>query len=340
MKDSLINENVSVEKSGNNFKITFNHSYRKYRLKTNGEVKYFEEIPTTDIYAKLESDGTLKLRASKLDGYEKQSKWNSAEILKIIIEEPIAPKTCSEMFNCTNLTSIENMEYLHTENATSMYYMFYNCNKLETLDLSNLDTSKVTTMRAMFGQCHTLKTLDLSNFNTQNVNSLLNMFYGCNNLINIDLSGFDTRKVTNISWMFRECRNLNSVNLKNLDTSNVISMDYVFGSCTKLKNLDVSGFNTSKVKSMSMMFNGCSNLINLDLSNFDMSNVTDMNAMFRYCSKLSNTSLNSILKMCSKASLVSDKTLKYTDLPKVTALTCNTLSNYQNFTNSGCTIGY
>ena len=49
------------------------------------------------------------------------TKWNSPDILKVLIEEPIAPKTCESMFSqCINLESIENMNYLHTENATNM----------------------------------------------------------------------------------------------------------------------------------------------------------------------------------------------------------------------------
>ena len=340
LEKTLSKENVTVEKSGKNFKVKFNNSKRLYRINQNGEVKYFEEIEPTDIYAKLDSDGTLYLRSNKKDGYEKGTKWNSRDILKVVIEEPIAPKTASNMFeSCYNLTSIENIENLHTENVTSMYYMFYDCIKLEKLDTSNFDTSKVTNMRAMFAQCRSLKTLDLSNFNTQNVNSMLNMFYGCNNLISIDLSGFDTQKVTNMGWMFRGCSSLTSINLKNVDTSGVYEMDLMFAGCGKLTSIDLNSFNTAKVTSMGMMFNGCYSLIDLDISHFDTSKVTSMNAMFRSCSKLSNTSLNSILYMCQKGTQITNKTLKYLDMPPAKANMCNTLSNYDDFTGAGWSIG-
>ena len=43
-------------------------------------------------------------------------------ILKVIIEEPIAPKTCERMFSeCINLESMENMNYLHTENTEKSF---------------------------------------------------------------------------------------------------------------------------------------------------------------------------------------------------------------------------
>ena len=42
--------------------------------------------------------------------------------------------------------------------------MFYLCNELEYLDLSNFDTSNVTDMRLMFKDCNKLKYLNLLNF--------------------------------------------------------------------------------------------------------------------------------------------------------------------------------
>ena len=51
-------------------------------------------------------------------------------------------------------------------NATSCLFMFRNCWRLESLDLSNFDTSQVTEMGGMFFWCVTLKSLNLSFFNT------------------------------------------------------------------------------------------------------------------------------------------------------------------------------
>lgn len=47
-------------------------------------------------------------------------------------------------------------------NATSCLFMFRNCWRPESLDLSNFDTSQVTEMGGMFFWCVTLKSLDLS----------------------------------------------------------------------------------------------------------------------------------------------------------------------------------
>ena len=42
--------------------------------------------------------------------------------------------------------------------------MFYECNELEYLDLSNFNTSNITNMDYMFAGCNKLKYLNLSNF--------------------------------------------------------------------------------------------------------------------------------------------------------------------------------
>ena len=158
LKEALKNQNVTFEKSGRNFKITFKKSSRKYVLNSNGEVEPIEEIKPTAIYAKLETDGTLKLRSTPLQGYEEGTKWNSPDILKVVIEEPIAPKTCRSMFSqCINLESIENMNYLHTENVTSMQSMFNKCEKLKSINTSYLDTHSVKEMQYMFDNCYLLE---------------------------------------------------------------------------------------------------------------------------------------------------------------------------------------
>ena len=45
-------------------------------------------------------------------------------------------------------------------------------------------------MNAMFYGCNILTIIDVSNFDTKNVTDMSDMFYGCNNLTNIDVSKF------------------------------------------------------------------------------------------------------------------------------------------------------
>ena len=50
-----------------------------------------------------------------------------------------------------------------------MTHMFYNCNSLSSIDLSNLNTSKVTNMQDMFNSCSSLTNVDISNMDVSNV---------------------------------------------------------------------------------------------------------------------------------------------------------------------------
>ena len=57
-----------------------------------------------------------------------------------------------------------------------MSYMFYECNSLPRIDLSNFNTQNITNMSYMFYNCNSLKTIDLSNFNAQNVTNMSSVF--------------------------------------------------------------------------------------------------------------------------------------------------------------------
>ena len=70
--------------------------------------------------------------------------------------------------------------------------MFYYCNKLSSLDLSNFNTEKVTNMSGMFFGCSALTTIYASdNFKTDKVTVGSNMFGGCTNLKGYDSSKTD-----------------------------------------------------------------------------------------------------------------------------------------------------
>ncbi len=86
--------------------------------------------------------------------------------------------------------------------AAGCRYLFYNLNKLKTLDVSGLDTSAMTNMSYMFSGCSKLTYLDLSNFNTEKVTTMIYMFNNCSDLIYIDLSNFNTKKTEEMDYMF------------------------------------------------------------------------------------------------------------------------------------------
>ena len=189
-------------------------------------------------------------------------------------------------YGCNNLTTIEGIEYLNTENVTNMDGMFYNCRALTSLNLTSFNTAKVESMSGMFYNCCALTSLDLSNFNTANVTDMSQMFEGCSALTSLNLSNFNTAGVKEMYCMFYNCCALTSLDLSNFNTANVTDMSKMFEGCSALTSLNLSNFNTAGVKDMYCMFCVCSALTSLDLSNFNTANVTDMSQMFEGCSAL------------------------------------------------------
>ena len=235
----------------------------------------------------------------KLPGWYKGNfnEDNQNIIKKVVFDASFAnarPTSCNEWFyGCTDLTTIEGIEYLNTENVTSMFLMFNGCSSLTTLNLSNFDTQNVTNMSHMFYDCSALTTLDVSNFDTQNVTDMSGMFSNCSALTTLDVSKFNTQNVTNLSCMFSGCRTLTTLNVSNFDTKNVMIMNNMFDGCYTLTTLDVSNFDTKNVTNMYAMFSGCDYLETLDLSNFNTQNVTDMRWMFSNCRVLKTLDLSS-----------------------------------------------
>ena len=172
--------------------------------------------------------------------------------------------------------------------------MFYECDKIEIIDLSLFNTSEVTDMSEMFYLCDNVKSIILSpSFNTSKVTDMNHMFYRCRNLNNINLSSFDTSKVINMEGMFGYSDNLQYLDLSSFNTSNVTDMNSMFSICHRLKNIILSpSFNTSKITNMSNMFYQCKCLENIDLSSFNTSNVTNMSGMFALCYSLENIDLS------------------------------------------------
>lgn len=260
--------NITVSKSGKNYKVNVKNSKTTYRVRYTGEVEKYEEMAVTNnLYEYLdEESGTLYLGATPKTNYllvqsgHSYYNWpnigknyDKSKILKIIIEEPIAPNDCYSLFASLNkLTKIENIGNLHTENFRSMYSMFSGCSSLEELDLSHFDTSKVTTMNQMFWGVK-LEELDLSNFDTSKVWCFDRMFGYNSKITKLDLSGFDTSSATSMYGMFFCYNSLKELNISNFDTSKVTDMHMMFNGCSSLTELNLSNFNTLKVTSYDQM---------------------------------------------------------------------------------------
>ena len=124
--------------------------------------------------------------------------------------------------------------------GNSTRYLFYKFGNISSIEgLSNLNTENVTQMDNMFEGCKPLTSIDLSNFNTAKVTSMAGMFNSCEALPSIDLSSFNTAKVTNMSYMFKNCSSLTTITVgEGWNTDKVTSSRYMFTSCSKLPNFN------------------------------------------------------------------------------------------------------
>ena len=196
--------------------------------------KYFSDADATQevsyasllypAYAVFEgSTGTLTFKCSPskpegaydLNEGENYSDWfyKRSVITKVVFDASFAnarPTSCYMWFDgCSNLTTIEGIEYFNTENVTNMRYMFDDCKSLKSLDLTNFNTENVTDMYYMFAYCTSLESLDLTNFNTAKVTNMESMFQSCYALKTIYASDkFVTDQVTESTCMFSDCHNL------------------------------------------------------------------------------------------------------------------------------------
>ena len=272
---------------------SFNMFYNCKKLK--GEEEWTKGKATDKTYAKTAggyfrdkaydnrpwvkyADGTLTFRCGykktlgeneyELNSGENWPKWftYASKISKVVFEASFAnarPTNCYAWFvNFKNLTQIEGIENLNTENVTSMRNMFNGCSSLTSLDLTNFNTAKVTDMKLLFANCSALESLDLSMFNTENVTSMPSMFNGATNLKTLNVSNFNTEKVNNMGHMFANCPNLTSLDLSSFNTKGVEYVDNIFKNCSNLTTIYASenfAFG-SGLKNGADMFLGCDKL--------------------------------------------------------------------------------
>ena len=98
----------------------------------------------------------IKREEKRPDGEDDYKYENEKEIkkCKIIINEKIISFSYFYIFKEKGKYFIK---YSFTDNITKINYMFFECNSLINIDLSNFNTQNVTDMSCMFFGCKTLK---------------------------------------------------------------------------------------------------------------------------------------------------------------------------------------
>lgn len=286
--ESELSENVE-EKQNQGAK--YNQSEKTLENDSNSQQRDVEVVASgqngTGFTWTLYEDGLLTFGGGTWSGgypgwwSSHRTKIKTVKITDDIDVSPTNSYGFSHMFSgCTNLVSIEGLEHLATQNSTAFYGMFYNCESLQTIDLSSFNTSNSVEFTRMFAGCSNLENLDVSQFDTNKALYLNEMFNYCRKLTEIDVSSFDTSKVTTFSRMFSGCTSLLTLDVTNFDTGNCTDFSQMFTGLSKIDNLDLTNFNTAKAENMSFMFQNMFAVANLDLSSFKTDKVTNMEYMF------------------------------------------------------------
>ena len=173
--------------------------------------------------------------------------------------------------------SIITCDYLDISNCTSLYLLFYGCNKLTYVNTSSWNTSKVENFEYAFRDTQ-ITTLDTTNIDVSNAINLRGMFDSCSRITSLDLSSWNVSKTRTLNILFKGCYSLTSLDISTWDTSNVDNMESMFYNCG-LTELDVSHFNTSNVTNLSNMFGGVK-ISSIDLSSWDVRKVQQTRLMF------------------------------------------------------------
>lgn len=93
---------------------------------------------------------------------------------------------------------------------SQMFMFAYGASKLETFDATNIDTSQVTTMQDLFYECNKIQTLDVSGWDVSKVSD--NFIFAFGSMTSLKtlkgIESWDTQSATNMQAMFYRDRNL------------------------------------------------------------------------------------------------------------------------------------
>ena len=155
------------------------------------------------------------------------SNWDTSNVINM-----------KHMFgSCRSLISLD-LSSFNTSKVNKFREMFSDCLVLQELILPNnfIVNNNVTDLSFMFYSCESLTTLDLSNWNTSNVTDMGSMFYGCKLLTSLNLSSWNTSNVTNMYRTFAYCSRLSLLNISNwnMDNMGISSYENLFLKCSNL----------------------------------------------------------------------------------------------------------
>ncbi|MBP5477028.1 MAG: BspA family leucine-rich repeat surface protein [Paludibacteraceae bacterium] len=285
-----------------------------------------------EIYAVLSDEGmtfTLYYDQNKPQtGALTPDEWGTSDYVlvrsnveKVVFDKSMDnayPTSTAYWFDGFNwLTTIEHIEYLHTDEVTSMTAMFWECHHLTSLDLHNFNMAKVTRTDLMFSGCNSLTTICCDeNWSKGSITNSKDMFKGCKSLKGQNGTVFSADHITieyahpdegtanpgyftlpEIYGMFNEESRIFQICYDGGKTAQggFSPEEWMSESYTDIREavLDVifdSSMDDARPTNTSNWFNGFSALKAFyNLSHFHTEKVTDMSYMFANCTSLAST---------------------------------------------------
>ena len=199
------------------------------------------------------------------------------------------------------LTSIKGIGNLDTKNTKDLGSFFSGCKKLTSIEGSAISTASATSLDFMFYNCESLASVNAVQFGSSDIaTNCQKMFYNCKSLKEISMYNCPhTGKAHNLSYMFYGCESLTSVPLTRMNTDAAQDMTSMFEGCKKLKNFSgLTHFNVEWVCYFENMFKDCTELTEANLSTwnttkFGVCSPKTINGMFANCPNLRKVTLGS-----------------------------------------------
>ena len=250
--------------------------------------------------------------------------------------------TLSFMFRqCGNLTTV-NMDSLAGKSIHRMERMFSSCYNLTTIQgLENLNTDNLVQCTYLFENCINLSQSTAATFTNLNLSSIEGLqytFYNCKLLSEINLSNKNLWDCVSLESTFNSCSNLTDINFNNATLGDYVLLSSAFYACTNLTNIDLNFNNEVHIPRMLRTFMICRNITNIDLTKFNLSNCTIFTNVFCGCSNLINVEIprtiinteNSIAFDNMFSSCVNLTTLNLSNLICNTSYTINVANMFYN----------
>lgn len=180
--------------------------------------------------------------------YTSAPSWCNTKVKKIIFDASFAkynPSSASYWLSgCSNLTTIEGIEYLNADSLQTADYMFNGCSNLTSIDLSGWNTYKLTSCRNMFQNCSKLKTIYGNSWDiTKNMDdtertkfiiyqehqSVPYMFNGCKNLVGSSGTKYNASLVNDYTYCHIDdgTSNPGYFTMKSSSTTSAYGVDYL-----------------------------------------------------------------------------------------------------------------